>query len=301
MDRFSITQLSRYSGIKAHTIRIWEQRYRALTPHRSEGNTRYYDGNHLRRLLNIVSLMDEDRKISELGGLSDPELFALVEEKVKPATGNKQSTDYYVSQLIAAGMTYDNLHFEKTFSSCMRRYSMVEVYKNIIYPLLVRVGLMWSGDNMPPANEHFITNMLRQKLFASIDTLPPPNTDASKWLLFLQEDEFHELGILLAHYLVRASGNEVIYLGCHVPFESVISAFNSASPDYALTFIVLRDEPSIFQEYFKKISRAFKGKQIYVAGDERIGSQLKFDNNISWLTSVDDLSGLLSHIPARVD
>ena len=213
MDLFSISQLSRYSGIKAHTIRMWEQRYNALKPDRSEGNTRYYDNTQLRRLLNIVSLMEGDHKVSELCEMPDKGLFRLINEKVQNSIKTTEKAEYFISQMIAAGMSYDEQHFEKILSSCLVRYGMKKAYTEVLYPMLVRIGLMWEGDSIPPANEHFISNLLRQKLFAAIDSLPPSKATADKWLLFLQENEFHEIGLLFACYLIRLSGRQVIYLG----------------------------------------------------------------------------------------
>src|SRR5690606_23340275 len=142
MDLFSISQLSQFSGIKAHTIRMWEQRYNALSPQRSEGNTRYYDNRQLMRLLNIVSLMDEGYKVSELCRLSDGELTQrLKEAETKHQLQNPE--EYYVSQLIAAGMNYDEWHFEKTFSHCLLRMGMKQTYLKVLYPLISRMGLMW--------------------------------------------------------------------------------------------------------------------------------------------------------------
>jgi methanogenic corrinoid protein MtbC1 len=296
MDKFSIAQLSRYSGIKAHTIRIWEQRYKALVPHRSDGNTRYYDSSHLRRLLNIVSLIDGNHKVSQLCELSDPELFRLVNERISQSIHTIGPTEYYISQLIAAGMTYDEKHFHKIFDASLVNYGITDAYINVIYPMLVRVGMMWTGDKMPPANEHFVTNLVRQKLFAALESLTPANDNAPSWLLFLKEDEYHELGILFANYLVRASGKRVLYLGCDVPVHSVIAAFRSTQPQYALIFIVRREEPEQIKDYFQQISRAFKGKTIYVAGHEFLAAELNLNGNIKLLKSVAELDTELSLI-----
>ena len=113
---------------------------------------------------------------------------------------------------------------KRYFSNCLVRYGMKKAYTEVFYPMLVRVGLMWAGDSIPPANEHFISNLLRQKLFVAIDSLPPSNATADKWLLFLQENEFHEIGLLFACYLIRLSGRQVIYLGPDVPFSSLVAA-----------------------------------------------------------------------------
>ncbi|HEX5025957.1 MAG TPA: MerR family transcriptional regulator, partial [Agriterribacter sp.] len=220
MDAFSIAQLSQYSGIKPHTIRIWEKRYNALQPNRSDGNTRYYNSEQLRRLLNIVSLLDAGYKASEACSLSDKKLFARVEaiQQSVPI----ESSDYFVAQLAAAGIDYDEAHFANIFSHCLLRYGIKDCYLKVIYPLLVRLGLMWASDRIISAPEHFISNILRQKLFTAVDALPPPAEGAEKWMLFLPEDEFHEIGLLFAKYLVCSAGKKVFYLGANVPLPSLI-------------------------------------------------------------------------------
>ena len=116
---FSISQLQQFSGIKAHTIRMWEQRYNALQPNRSEGNTRYYDSNQLRRLLNIVSLMEADYKVSELCAMDNKKLSALLNEKHQSYQSTSETAEHFISQLIAAGMSFDEINFEKIFSNCI--------------------------------------------------------------------------------------------------------------------------------------------------------------------------------------
>ena len=145
MNYFSISQLARYSGIKPHTIRMWEQRYNALTPNRSEGNTRYYDNKQLRRLLNIASLLESDYKVSELCKMPDKKLFRLVEELPNKAADN-DINEFFVLQLVSAGMSYDEVSFDKIFSHCLLKYGIKDAYMKVIYPMLQRVGIMWTTD-----------------------------------------------------------------------------------------------------------------------------------------------------------
>ena len=163
MNQFSISQLQQFSGVKAHTIRIWEQRYNALSPSRSEGNTRFYDGNQLRRLLNIVSLLETDYKISELCAKSDDELYALINKQIEVKLGDENS-EYYISQLIAAALNFDETHFEKIFSTLLLRKGLLETYETIIYPLLERVGQLWASNSIRTSNEHFLSNLIKKYL-----------------------------------------------------------------------------------------------------------------------------------------
>ena len=289
MNLFTISQLQQFSGIKAHTIRIWEQRYNALQPHRSEGNTRYYNNEQLRRLLNIVSLMGYEYKISELCSMPDEKLFKIINSHLKNFSSDDLAIEYSISQLISAGMTLDENYFESLFSNCVIRYGIKDTYIKIIYPLLTRIGLMWSADTMPPAQEHFISNIIRQKLFTAIDTLPPARASKNKWLLFLPEDEFHEIGLLFANYLIRSCGQSVFYLGVNTPLDPLISIVKEFTPDNLLFFLVHNIDVEKAQEYIDTISLKFRKQNLYISGNESIIGNLKTGKAFHWLKSANDL------------
>lgn len=295
MDLFSISQLSRYSGIKPHTIRIWEQRYDALKPTRSEGNTRYYDSEQLRRLLNIVSLTNTTNyKISELCQMSDKKLFDMINAEVDRSIRPENQHEYYISQLIAGATSFDELHFDKMLMKSLVRYGVKEAYLNVIYPLLVRTGLMWLSDVLSPASEHFMSNLLKQKIFVAIDGLPPAKSTADKWLLFLKEDEFHEIGLLFANYMIRLSGRQVVYLGSNVPLASLTQAIRTIQPEYLLFFVIRNDATDTSENYGRQLTRSFTGKKIYVAGDSQLLSQIHMDEKIQQLRTAEDLEKVLT-------
>jgi MerR family transcriptional regulator, light-induced transcriptional regulator len=293
MNKFSISQLQQFSGIKAHTIRMWESRYKALTPIRSKGNTRYYDNIQLRRLLNIVSLLNSEYKISELCAMTDEELYKILESRLKEDKPQDELSAYFVSQLIAAGMSYDEAHFEKIFSTMVLKFGIINGYVNVIYPLLVRIGLMWTRDTMLPSQEHFISNLIRQKLFTAIDALPPALENADSWMLFLPENEFHELGLLFSHYLLRHAGRNVIYLGSNVPYNTLHHAVARIKPTHMLLFLVHNDEPEVTQEYVSNLSKDFNGVQIYLAGYTSLVTKLDLPSNFRILKSSDELQQMI--------
>lgn len=270
---------------------MWEQRYNALKPNRSEGNTRYYDNFQLRRLLNIVSLMDSAYKVSELCVMSDKKLFTLLEEQQANVTANDKE-DFYISQLIAAGMSYDEQHFEKTFSHCLLRFGLKNAYINVLYPLLSRIGLMWASNSIPPAQEHFISNIIRQKLFTAIDSLPPPASAAETWVLFLPENEFHEIGLLFAHYVVRLSGRKSIYLGANLPLDSLNNSIKDIKPDKLLLFLVRHNLPEESQQFLDTLRTFSPIKIIYLVGSKNLVGSLK-TGKIQWLQTVEDLDKVL--------
>lgn len=286
MDSLSIAQLSQFSGIKAHTIRMWEQRYDALNPVRTEGNTRIYSDLDLRRLLNIVSLMD-NFKVSELCRMKDKALNSLVGDMFLgdfPGHFNN-----FVPQLINAGMSFDEDAFQKIFSHCILKYGVTGTYKKVIYPLLKRLGLLWTADFLPAAHEHFISNLIRQKLFTAIDSLPPAKENAKKWLLFLPEDEYHEIGLLFAHYLLSSNGQKVFYLGSSVPSNTISVACKNIKADALLLFFVHYDSSEKIKVYLEELSMLCKKSEIYVSGNEKLLSSVDAGIRVSWLKQMEDL------------
>ncbi|OQP55535.1 hypothetical protein A4D02_04310 [Niastella koreensis] len=296
MGPFTISQLQQFSGIKAHTIRIWEQRYNALQPARSEGNTRYYSSDQLRRLLNIVSLMNTDNKVSELCALPDEKLNRLVEKQaVQLQQPVVPEFEFYILQMVAAALEYNELRFDKVFSNAVLRFGWKEVYVNIVYPSLNRLSLMWSTSVLAPAQEHFITGLYRQKLFVAIDAQPIPVSASAKdtWLLFLPEDERHELGLLLASYLLRQAGKKVVCLGADVPYDSVVAAVKAVKPGNLLFFLVHKDDPENDQELVSRICQQFNTLHIYMACDVARLTELKKPRNCNLVHTVQDLVSVL--------
>jgi DNA-binding transcriptional MerR regulator len=294
MNLFSISQLSNFSGIKPHTIRIWEQRYNALSPGRSEGNTRYYDNDQLRRLLNIVSLVQANYKISEISTMSDKKLFELLEQRLRPSEENIDTHEYFILQLIAAGMNFDEINFDKLISHCLVKYGVEGSYLKVIYPMLKRIGLMWATNLILPAAEHFISNIIRQKLFTLIDSLPAGNDKKNSWLLFLPENEFHEIGLLFSHYLIRKEGFKSVYLGSNVPLQSVVEAAAITNPDNLLLFLTHNDSKEVLGEYMNDLGRRFKNKNIKIAADAKQLQSIKLNKNFEVLSSMENLQLVLS-------
>ena len=301
MDQFSISQLAQFSGIKAHTIRIWEQRYQALEPKRSEGNTRYYDGQQLRRLLNIVSLSGTGKKVSSLCVLKDEDLFKMVEEYAVDAV-EENDFQYFVNQLISAGMTYDELNFHKIFSHCQLRFGLQDTYKQVIYPLLARIGLMWMSNSMPPSQEHYISNLICQKIFTAIDALPLPKEEqeSESWVLFLPENEFHEMGLLFTNYVLRSKGQKVIYLGPNVPLSSIESTLADTGAANLLLFLVHREASEKVEQYLQELQELQQGTQIWIAGNSSFKEEAGKNDSINWLFSADDLEEKLGKLTVNI-
>lgn len=238
MTRYSISTLEKLSGVKAHTIRIWEQRYKVLAPLRTETNIRYYDDAQLKKLLNIVTLLHNGYRISKVSKLSKEEMSEIVTSIVANPNKEPGTILALINKLISCGLCLDIQGFESVFRKVRKEFNTEDTYTKVLQPMLVKVGLLWSNSKMSPAQEHFLSNLVRQKLIAAIDTLPLPINDEKRWLLFLPPDEYHEIGLLYAHFLLRKYNNSVLYLGSNVPLKDLEVVMENYKPTHSLFFVI---------------------------------------------------------------
>lgn len=292
--QYSISDLEQLSGVHAHTIRMWEQRYNALEPHRSAGNTRYYDDEHLVKLLNIVSIHQKGLKISKICALSQDAIHNLIEEDIQETVSKNQQFEFYITQLLNFGMSYNEAAFDNLLSKCINDNTLTETYSSVIYPMLVRLGLMWRKDSICAAQEHFLTNIIRQKICAAINDLPIPSSDKKTWVLFLPQDEEHEIGVLFANYLLRQAGKRVIYLGSRVPLSSVKEVVKLNKVDSLMLFMVQAKLTNEAQKYIDEIYLAFKKTKIYLAGSQKLIENIQLPKGIQWLRGINEFEVLVN-------
>ncbi len=290
MNSFSISQLQRYSGISVHSIRAWEKRYNALKPDRSDGNTRYYNGNQLRRLLNIASLIDSEYKVSELCSMPDSKLHELMNQQLKKSINGDE---FLVLQMVAAAIEFSESLFDKIFSRAVMSYGIEGTYMKVIYPSLERLGLMWSTDGIEPAQEHFISNLMRQKLNSSIDILPVNESSKNHWILFLPEEEFHESGLIMANYLIRNAGHRCTYLGSNLPIDTLKQVVKQLKPSALLFFLVSTNNKEDDNSFVQSMVKNFPSQKIHIATEAVRLSQIKNNKNLTMLKSVDDLKNVI--------
>lgn len=284
---YTISDLEQLSGIHSHTIRIWEQRYNALKPMRSQGNTRLYDDFQLKRLLNIVSLNQSGLKISKICSLSDLEVEALLSQQYSYES-NDELSEFYLTRLIKYGFDFDDLAFSNLMDDCMQILGVSDTYRRVVYPLLVRLGLMWRKDEICPAHEHFISNLIRQKLFTAIDNFKVENKNAQTWVLFLPEDEDHDIGLIFANYMLRLNGKNVIYLGSKVPFDSINAIFSRVKVDHILLFMVRSRLEEAAQKYIEELSQICKTAKIHLAGNSSVIEKLKKIDHIESIKTLEE-------------
>ena len=221
---FTIKDLENISGIKAHTIRIWEKRYNLLTPNRTETNIRFYSNENLLKLLNIVLLNNNNFKISKIAKMSDEELILQSRE----IAFNSLDNDEAINSFKLAMFQFDKVLFNNTYNKLLLNMTFREVFKDVFIPFLDDIGLLWQTDTLIPAHEHFISNLIAQKIQINTEKLQYSISDSAKtYVLFLPENEIHELGLLYLNYELTLRGNNTIYLGQSLPLDNLDYFFKS--------------------------------------------------------------------------
>jgi MerR family transcriptional regulator, light-induced transcriptional regulator len=261
MGRYSIKELEQLSGIKAHTIRIWEKRHKLIDPSRTATNIRFYSDEDLKKIINVSLLNNNGYKISRIAEMSLDEM----NRKVIELSEQKNDISIYIDQLVLCMIDMEEEGFEKILNTLILRNSFERTITEIIYPFLEKIGLLWQTHNITPAHEHFMSNLIRQKLMVAIDGLPIPAKTGRKILLFLPEGELHELGLMFFHYLARKAGWRTYYLGQNVPHSDLVSVYNTHAPEFLLTSITTSTSDDV-RLYLKKLETDFPGATILAAG-----------------------------------
>lgn len=263
MATYSIIDLERLSGIKAHTIRIWEKRYHIFTPQRTETNIRLYCSTELKKLLNISMLNRHGFKISEIAGYDDTTL----NERVQSIWLQSADHDLAVDSLTVAMIELDEARFEKVISNRILSLGFEKMLVEVLHPFFERIGILWQTNSINPVHEHFISNLIRQKLIVAINSLPhETKADAKTFILFLHENEWHENGLLTSYYLIKKNGHKVIYLGQSVPMEDII-AVSEQYPSFTLvTSFTTAQQPDDFRATLQKLHSSFPNQEILISG-----------------------------------
>jgi DNA-binding transcriptional MerR regulator len=295
MANYSIKDLERLSGIKAHTIRIWEKRYELIEPDRTSTNIRSYCDADLRKLLNISVLNRNGFKISRIAKLSNEEIT----DNINKLTENPTDTESQIENLAIAMIDLDEAKFEKILSRAIMQFGFEDTVIRVLNPFLVRIGIMWQTGSINPAQEHFVSNLIRQKMLVAIDNQISGETPGSRtFLLFLPEGEHHELGLLFANYMIRKRGHKVIYLGQNIPLMDLEEILKIRHVDFLLTAFVTNATNLDLSKYLANLSNLAKDKTIYLSGDQIKSYKDKLFKNLKILDSPNSFISELNYISA---
>lgn len=289
MSTYSIKDLGNISGIKPHTIRIWEQRYDLLKPLRTDTNIRYYDDLQLKKLLNVCELINSGMKISHISQLSQARFSEEIDKIIAQSFKGEDHFDTIVNQMVIAISTFDEILFEKVFSNSILRFGLTITYFNILYPVLIKVGMLWGKSELLPAQEHFFSNLVKQKFFSAIDSLPLPQKSDQTWVLFLPEHEEHEIGLMFANYIIRKNGKKVVYLGSKVPYENLSEVVRSTQGSHLYTFFVKNHSTQRIESIVNNLTEDFGKLKIFVSGKGELLNNIEFQKHVVWVKDIRDL------------
>jgi len=286
VSNYSIKDLENLSGIKAHTLRIWEQRYHFIEPKRTDTNIRYYSDEDLKLILNIATLRENNYKISKIAKMSFEEINGKV---MQIAEKNLRFPDQ-INSLTLATIDMDEDRFEKILNNNIVKYGFEQSMLKIIYPFLAKIGMLWQTGSILPAQEHFISNLIRQKVTVAIDGhFVTEEESRGKWLLFLPENELHELSLMFAAFILRSRKFKVIYLGQNLPQEDLQSVKRLQNPDYVLTISTTSPKKNDVQQYIDDVADLFNSATVFVGGYQVIGEDLKRKKNVEFMYKMEDL------------
>jgi DNA-binding transcriptional MerR regulator len=286
MRHYTLYELEKLTGIKTATIRVWERRYNIIKPKRTDTNRRWYDDDDLRRLLNISAIYHNGIKISKIAKYSVTEL----EEKAEFLTKDSLCSDIHINSLIVAMLSFNGNAVNEILLRSIINSGFEETFSNVVFPFLRRIGIMWHTGSVNTGGEHFISNIFRGRLISAIDSLPPANDPNSKRvIMFLPENELHELGLLFYYYLIRRLGHEVLYLGQTTPFLTLAEVNKKWHSDILITGTLSYLSISEPEEYLKNLSSTFKSQKILVSGTLVDEPAIVKYNNIYPVRSVSDL------------
>ena len=295
MGKYSIKELEKLSGIKAHTIRIWEKRYQIVIPQRTHTNIRYYSDDDLKKIINISLLNNNGVKISKIADLTAEGLV----KKVNELSETKNDTDIHIDQLIVAMIDLEEENFEKILAGLIRRYNFEKTITDIVYPFLEKIGILWQTGNITPAQEHFISNLIRQKIIVAIDSLPLSSKASARVLLFLPEEELHELGLLFYYYVVKKAGFRTYYLGQMVPYKDLMAICQSHHPSILVTAITSSPAGQTVQGFLNKLCSERSDCTILASGLILRKIALKIPSNMHIFSSIAELKDLLKGTKQR--
>lgn len=290
MHSFTIKDLENLSGIKAHTIRIWEQRYSFLKPERTGTNIRYYSNDELKKILNVALLNKYGYKISHIDKMNDGE----IKEKILLLSQMEAQQERIVNDLIQCMVDIDIEKLEMVLDKFIGARGIERTITQIIFPFLEKIGILWLTNHINPAQEHLVTNVIRQKLIVGIDGIVTSLKVNKTVLLFLPEGEYHELGLLFMNYLLKSRGVTTVYLGSSVPIKDVEYIVKLKKPDYLYSHLTTVGQSFNFDKFISTITQKFSTIPVIISGQLTCTYQKKIHTPLNFKKSFPEVMEFVS-------
>ncbi len=276
---YSIKDLEKLSGVKAHTLRIWEKRYGIIQPKRTQTNIRYYLDEDLKQILNIAFLNKKGYRISKIAALSNKEIRQKVAEYTEI---NSSFEDYQLDALTLCVLELNESKFSKILDKYITQKGFLHVMNHVIYPLLDKLGMMWMSGSIKSVHEHFVSNVVRRKTINAIDRIKESRNEVNnpKFLIYLPEGENHELSLLYLHYILKEKGMRVVNVGIGIPLDDVIDGCRISKPDFVFTMVNDSLSNKDLEKYIDQLTSRVGNAEVLLSGMQVI--QLNQTDNANY-------------------
>lgn len=290
MNSFTIKDLENLSGIKAHTIRIWEQRYSFLKPKRSQTNIRFYENDELKTLLNIALLNKYGFKISHIDKMTQD----TIKEKILSLNSAEAQQERLINSLLHCMIELDAESFEEIVDNHIHSYGIDKTINHLIFPFLDKIGILWVTDHIRIAEEHLVSSIIRQKIIMGIQNVSNLELGSKQVVMFLPEGEMHELGLLYVHYLTKIKGTKVTYLGANLPIDDLKYVASVKKPDYLYSHLTSLPGKFNLEKYLAAVSMKITETPIALSGRIFQNFAGKIPRNVTVCRTLPDVIRLLT-------
>ena len=293
MTKYSIDQFSQITGITKFVLRTWENRYGFLKAERTDTKIRYYTDELLVRALNSNYLLENGYKISAISKLDDLQIKIKVDE-IKNSDEDNSVESYYIARLISSALDFDSNLFNTIYDNGVKELGVLEFYKSVLLVTFSKIGIFWLTNRIAPSQEHFLSELVKQKIGAAADFYSSNNSTKGAWLLFLPENEFHEIGLLFAKFLLIKNGFEVIYLGSNVPYGSLLELAEKKQIDNVLFFSVSNTSKSNLDFTINYLNKSFPTAKHFLVANSLDINFLTKEHDITILENLDSFIDIIS-------
>ncbi len=292
MNAFTIKDLENLSGVKAHTIRIWEQRYDFLKPHRTDTNIRFYSNDELKMILNIALLNKSGFKISHINKMSEDEICNKISQLNYP----EGQQERIINKLVGYMIDFDTDSFEQMLDDQLKHRDIDVFINEVIFPFLEKVGVLWITNHINPAQEHLVTNIIRQKILVGIEKISPVLSDDKTALLFLPEGEHHEIGLLYVYYLLKRRGVKVFYLGADVPLKDLGYVVIAKSPAFIYTHLTSIAHNFNMERFLNNLKVHIQNVPVNISGPITTSYKKEVPSTIHFKKSIEEVKQFIASL-----
>ena len=293
MNKYSIDDFSKITGLNKILIRTWENRYNFVKPHRTSTNIRYYDDKMIVKALRYSTLVNAGFKISVLNKLSAEQIDDLIYNQLKN-TDQTNKHSLYISQILESSISFNQLLFHNTYEKCIKDIGIIESYKHVLLEALNRIGILWINDGINPTQEHFLSELIRTKIYKEIEKIGFKKLPKENWVLFLPKNELHDVALLFAYLILKMNGHNVVYLGQNLPHPLLLSLKDKNKIDNILFAAVSNTSKLDLIEVTNFLETHFSESKIYTIINKKELPEDQF-KELNCVTSIDEFINLISN------